>query len=454
MQDNTKILDNPDVKIEEIGNNSDGEIVFDINQLHESNLKKMVNYFDSFTSSPIEFLLTGTLASLSGAIGKNAFISITENWKLYFNIYSVLIGVSGVLKKSTALNVASDELQRIEARNYNQFCRELSDYNKLSSEEKKEKPKPERNYTLFPQDSTVESLSDILANAQRGLLIHSEFGSFLAQLNRGYAGDSKQFITSIYDTPLTYEVSRATKENTLMERPFISITAASTIDWIRENSSDIDLRSGFFARFLFSIRNKPSKKYIPLLSIADLTKQTEKYFNCRNVFERLVNLTSPIEVGITKEASQLHKSFDIDSYKNLIKAENTYEPSFKDRLIAYTLKFAAIIAVSDERDCITLEDMQDAILISNYYKKNIERLLNYELGKSEFEKGELAVRDKINQNKGEISRRELLQKVHMKASELDEIVFNLKEKEVLREYKKKSDYKNISGKIYSLIEND
>ncbi len=54
---------------------------------------------------------------------------------------------------------------------------------------------------MFPQDSTIEALTDILSNSTRGLLVHNELGDWLAGMNRGYSGDSKMFFTNIYNVP-------------------------------------------------------------------------------------------------------------------------------------------------------------------------------------------------------------------------------------------------------------
>lgn len=411
------------------------EIKFNIDSLNDSNFKRMINYFDSFSTSPIEYILTSQLASLSGAIGKYPFIEITKSLNIYLNVWAVLIGPSTIMKKTTAINNSIDELNRIAKREYKLY---IDNYNQYQSElaaakEKKNKlfnkPLPLRDYYLFPNDSTIESLSDILSYSKRGLLVHSEFGSLLSQLNRGYSGDSKQFLTTIYDVPETWEVSRATKENILLQRPFISILGASTIDWVKENSNPSDLRSGFLARFLYSIRNRPDKRFMPLLRLRELTKQSENYIDVREIYEYLISFREPAKLEITNKAVDLHCEYDEQSYYEMLNLSNENEASFKARLLIYALKFAGIIAITDRRNQITFNDMKDALNITNYFKRNVERLLNNEMTQTEFIRSENKIIDILKSNGGKVQHSNLLQLSNMKARELTEVIRNLEEKE-------------------------
>jgi len=423
----------------------ESENLFDITKLSDSNFKKLITYYDSISISPIEFLITGTLTALSGAIGKQVYFDITDSLRIYLNVYAVIIGMSSISKKTTAINTVKKEIERISNTDYNNYKRELQDYQRQKENSKQDKTdlsEPIRNYLLLPSDSTIEALTDILSKSKRGLIVHSEFGGFLQQLNRSYSGDSKAFLTSIFDVPESYEISRATKQNVLIERPYVSILGASVIDWIKENSSPSDLRSGFFARFLFSIRNKPdlNKRHIPILKLKELTSRSEHYFNPRPVFDYLVSIKEPIELSIDKTAAELHMSFDNDSYREMIESLNENELSFKARLVIYCLKIAGIIALTDQRTNVSLNDMKDAVLLTDYYKKNVEKLLNDEMNQTEFNRSEKKVLYLIRTNGGKLQHSKLLQLGNFKTKELTEIISNLTEKELIETKNEKTKY--------------
>jgi len=416
---------------------NEAEIRFDLDLLHSSNFKRMVEYLDSISCSPLEYLLGGTFAALSGATGKFVFFDITKSIRIYLNVWVILIGKSTIMKKTTAINYCKEDLQRIENLSYTNYRRALEGYEKeiidaKENHRKAEIPKPVRNYHLFPQDSTIESLSDILSTSKRGLLVHSEFGSFLNQFNKSYNSDGKQFFTNVYDVPEWYEVSRITKGNTILQRPYLSILAASTIDWVKEFSSEIDLRSGFFARFLYFIRNTPDKEYIPLLKLKELTKQSEHYIDTRSIFDFLTSIDAETNLDITKEAEELFTQYDIKSYQELLASDNENELSFKARLLVNTLKFAGLIALSDQSFIVTKENIEDAINISEHLcKPNIEKLLNSELKQDEFSRKQDAILRSLKNKGGQISRSDMLNNTKIKAKELDELLSNLTQKELI-----------------------
>lgn len=346
MTNAEKILKNKNIEVKELNKSNDNEIRFNWTKLNETNFKKMIRYFDSISIAPVEYLLTSLLAAISGTIGKNVYFNITNSMNIYLNIWAVIIGRSTIMRKTTAINLVCKDIQRIDNAMYKDYRKDLDEYQRAinTANENKTKieiEKPTREYLMFPNDSTVESLAENLSVSNRGLLTHSEFGAFLLQLNRGYSADAKQFLTNLYDVPPTYEISRTTKENTLLERPYLSILGASTIDWIKDNSNETDLRSGFLARFIFSIRNTPDKEYIPLLKLKQITLQSEYYLNTKDIFQYLASFDKPVELEIENNAVKKHIEFDKESFNELMNfSENENELSFKGRLLIYSLKFA------------------------------------------------------------------------------------------------------------------
>jgi len=98
-----KITSNKNVEVLKIEKGNDSEIKFDFNKLNDSTFKKILQYYDSISSSPTEYLMTGLLASLSGVIGKKVYFRITKSMKIYLNIWAVIIGKSSIMRKTTAL---------------------------------------------------------------------------------------------------------------------------------------------------------------------------------------------------------------------------------------------------------------------------------------------------------------------------------------------------------------
>lgn len=193
------------------------------------------------------------------------------------------------------------------------------------------------------------------------------------------------------------------RENVLLERPFLSILGASTIEWFRENINQSDLRAGFLARFLYSIRNSNEKPYIPFLELEDIIPLSENYFDTGKIYNRLTSIEEII-INHSKEAKGKHINYDRDSYKELSQSDGE-EISFKARLLGYSFKIAGIIALTNGRDKIEVQDVEDSILITEYYKKNVGELLSEQLVYSEFQIKENRIFNIIKKSKGKDMKR-------------------------------------------------
>lgn len=444
----------PEIKTSSNLENYEDEILLNWNNLNETNFKKMLRYHSSVVNAPKEFLATNLLTTISGAAGKHFYFRITDSFSIYLNVWSCIVAPSSILRKTTSLNEVTKDVHRISIKNYNNYKKEFDLYSAelVASANKKtiEKTKPIRNYLVFPSDCTLEKFGEILSTSQRGMFVYSELATFLSQLSRGYSNDSKSALTMMYDVPLFYEVSRMTRENILIEKPYFSIAAASTIDWLISNSSKEDLRTGFFQRFIFSIRNKPDEnvKNIPLLELRNLTSKSEYYFDCRSIYDWLINFNAPKELTLTEAARKLHIDYDNQNYEQMLNYTNESELSFSSRLLIYCLKFSGLIALSDKRFEVTKEDMQDAILLTDYFKLNMQKLLNQEIIRTEFTRNEERIINLIKSKGGEMQRSQLMQLTHLKKKEFDEIILNLESKEMIEAFQKRQAGKSKASLFY------
>jgi len=425
------------------------EIRFDLTKLNNSDFKKMLIYYDSLSMSPTEYLLTGMITALSGAIGKKAYFKFTENFHLYLNVWAVIIGNSTITKKSTSLNIVLNEIESMNQDRYNDYNSKLDEF-KVEKEANKNLTEPKREYIKFPDDSTIESLTTILENQQRGILKASEFGGFLKRLNKGYAGDIKETLTELYDVPNSYEISRMTRENVLLERPYLSIIGASTIEWFRENITQSDLRAGFLARFLYSIRNSNDKSYIPYLELENINHSSETHFDIKKVYEKLISIDIEVILRHSREAKEKHINYDRNSYCELAESSGE-EISFKARLLGYSFKIAGIIALTNCHNQIEVADVEDSILITEYFKKNVEELLNVQLNCNESQIKENKIFEIIDKSDNrEIRRSALLNRSHLNSKEFDLIINSLIDKEKVSVYSKETGTK--PAVVYKVVE--
>ncbi|MEM5777890.1 MAG: DUF3987 domain-containing protein [Candidatus Aenigmatarchaeota archaeon] len=430
-----QLTNNDYFEIQELNSNKSDEILFDYNQLSDSNIKKMLIYYDKASSSPPEYLLTVLLTALSGAVGKNVYWEISHWKRIYLNIWAVIIGPSSITKKSSAIELIMKDLYLIDSKWKKEFQKEYANYKEKERNKKNKnafiEPPPQRKYLVIPNDVTIEKLGIILTHSEKGIIVHSEFGGFLAKLEKSYSGDAKQIYTKLYDVERTSEIARISREDIILEYPYFAMIGASTPEWISLYSSEYDLFSGFFARFLFSFRNSNNK----FRSLFDLNNNVSKenYFNTSDVFEFLTQIKGENVLNIEKSAESLFREKEKEYYQEInkiIKMGNN--ASLKARLITYILKIAGLIALADKRFNVTESDMKNAIIISDYYNRCIDKLLNTNL----FTKNKFAMKEerilKIIKESGKISRTQLMQmRIAYDKNEFDKIIDNLYEKELI-----------------------
>jgi len=396
----------------------DKEIRLDINNLNPSIFKDMIVYYDNILSSPIEYIVTSLLTALSGVIGKRAYIDFSHI-RIYLNVWSVIIGKSSTMKKTTCINRVLKDLENINAKLYQDYS-EKKMYYDLDPDHKN---KPEREYIIYPDDITIESLLEKMANQSRGIFRYSEFGQFLKQFSKGYAGDFKQFLTSIYDIPPQYEYDRIKREGKLIERPYISILGASTIEWFKAGLENADVSSGFLARYLFSIRNVNDKEFISLFDLKDRNLPLHStHIDTYKIFNRLNDtISANTDLTFDKDAIGLMKTHELrinQRAENIITSND--ESSYLTRLSTYCFKIAGIIALTNKRTNITKEDVQDAITLCNYYEKNISFLLDDQLKTNRHTAKENEIYEFIcRQENKTASRSDIMRKLKLNKKEFD-----------------------------------
>lgn len=425
------IVDRLRAKVNEAGNTDSDklkdEIRFDIEQLHDSKFKELIKYLNNENAAPVEYLITATLAALSGAIGKNVRYELSNRMQLYLNIWAVIIGKSSVMKKTTAINTACYELHQIQKK-YN------DDYKiKLANADSKEKTNIKREYICLPHDSTIESFTGILQDTSRGLVEQPEFAAYLSLFDRSYNQGAKQFLTNIYDVPRDYVTTRKTTGSTSLERPYFAFIAASTIDWIIDKLSDTDISAGFFPRHLFCIRNVNDKPFIGLLELKNRNRNETN--NILNLYNELIEIEPDRILDCDNEASIEFKKFELNIYNYTNNSTDNKINAFYTRLSTYALKIAGIIALTNDPNTsiVNINAMKDALLLIEYYKLNVDRLLDVELQTNKFKKQENRIIELIKRHgeTGKIKHSDLLKNSRMPKKDFEVIIETMISSEIL-----------------------
>jgi len=242
--------------------------------------RNFCNRYSKVTEAPPEFILTSLLPSLGAAIGLNRWIQWGGK-KIYPNVWSMIIGPSTRVRKSTALDIA------------------------LSANEALDFKFPGRSF-LLPADGSMAAFLDALGEEKHGVLKHSEIATLFENMDKGYNSNMKSLFTGFFDVPSAYKVRLKKDGVKVINDPIFSIATATTLAWLHKNITSEDMFSGFIARFLMCYQDKKGTP-IPIPMQLDTETQSKIF----QKYEHLINL-KPQEIDITGEFNEYYSKFYLE----------------------------------------------------------------------------------------------------------------------------------------------
>jgi hypothetical protein len=292
------------------------------------------NYASLLTDAPEIYHEFSALNLLSLAVGRTP-INVTPK-QLYPNIWTILIGVSGVSRKSTALCLADSIL-------------------------------PD-NYQRLPNDFTPESLQECLSKQSQGFIIKEEIGGFLSSIKRkDFMVGTPDLLCQLYDCPSKYRKTLRRVDFKLADTCF-NIMAATTPSRFLQAAEPEDFDSGFLSRFLIIY----GKKSFALPRRRWDHNDTRRRDNCKTLWNQVYD--------VLHSGSQVHE-FDFDpkaleradvwqtmKEEETLKIDDPEEADLKGAIITrlsdYVLKLSALYEVDNISKNIVSKLVDSQILIS------------------------------------------------------------------------------------------
>lgn len=347
-------------------------------------------YAKQYTDAPPHYHLFVGLTIIAAALGNKVWFRGYGNRKAYPNIWLVLLAPSSFFRKTTCLNMGKSIIQEVDRK------------------------------LILPSEFSPEALASTLQKAPQGLFIWSEFAGVLSQLERSYMLGTKEFLTDIFDCPEYYE--RKLKNETInIEKPCISIMAASTIEWLNTKIKEGDLRGGFLNRILYV----PATRKANIIPFPPSPWEWER----KKLADKLKQISQTEGEADLSSVRGSYEEFYIEHEKSLGRQRNQELLSgFYTRLADYCLKFSVLYQVASEGNLVvSMDSMQKAIYLTKYLKRTIANLINEELALSPAAAERKRLLKLIPEAPDHITRAELTHCSHMSAKEIDHHLLTLSE---------------------------
>lgn len=330
---------------------------------------RFVSWSDSKTNAARDYKEAAAFVILSTVFSD--FGHLNMNWgQEPLNLWFIISGGTTVDRKSTSKNQALKLLRKLEVHVEDGFISDETEY-----------------VYDYSSDFSVEGMADVLLSRphRSGVVTRDEFQGFLAEVNqKNYKSGVKETLTDWYGGWVSSRIRSGDKSKKSGVPFALSFYAIGIDDQIVDQLTTDDFGSGFLPRFLWV---DPTESTANTNSITDGFIQAQGDQKEDEVFNGLVrdieiardfweSFSDPdaetIGIHFTDEAWNRNVKF----MKDLEKVSPPQAIPSVERMSVSTLKCAALLAMADSHDTVTVEYVLKAISYSTKWYGNMIHKLN------------------------------------------------------------------------------
>lgn len=278
------------------------------------------------------------LSALAGAAEKKLWID-QKFFKLYFNLYVLLIGPPGVVAKSTSMGLALKMLKE---------C----GYYTIEGSVLKEK--------IIEDMEALEKPSDVGFSHSSVTYIANELNVLLSS-----GVDMVKFLVDIYDRDDSYVYKTKKSGQYEIPYPYFNMMAAAVPNWFGDYVSSDMGSTGFLARCIVVYEEQKRGQFPKIIYEQD---QIEARARCVENLFAISQMKG--EVTLDKEAEDFFCAWYMKQKPNPTN-DHRINSYIERRNKIHVLKIAGLMAIGDIRQRITITDLERAIHILEWTEKKM-----------------------------------------------------------------------------------
>lgn len=301
-------------------------------------IKTYMEYIQQISDASIDFAEGAGLAMISGIAQRQVIIQTLGSKRMYPNIWVMLLGASGISRKSTTIRPARKTIGHV--------------YPEI----------------LMPDKMTEESTFAYFHTKgdAKTMLIADEFAGTLANLDKQYAMGYKQLLMKMYDC-IDYERRVLKSSDEILQNTYLSILAGGTPFGVMKYLSEKDIESGFLPRFLIIYPPLPDPK-----PIHRKTPKADTLFKQISAEAFLLRaLLDQVEIHSVYDTTAFTKISDY-FYNKELKVRKNYTQTLGSvfaREMEYAFKISTLLALDE-----LIEQ------VGNVHLNNVNREIRYSNG--------------------------------------------------------------------------
>lgn len=272
---------------------------------------------------------------ISAACGRRVVVA-RPRAPVFMNFYTILVGDSGVARKSTSVNTAG------------RLVREL-----VADDEA---------MGYIDAKMTGEKLDELLHNrtAATGTgqlcIAISELAVFLG--TERYVANMPTLLTDLYDCPAyRHGGGTITRGECIQRNVFVTFLSASTPVWLLKTVNPNVVEGGFASRCLFVVSNQPKARIAWPTSDGLGLEEIEHDALLQDLQRMRAYATAQKEIMLSQDALTAFTKW----YDARVPATDEFKQAFESREDAHVLRVAACLCINDETWQITSMHVDQAI---------------------------------------------------------------------------------------------
>ncbi len=260
------------------------------------------------------------LHAISSVLGRSIYMQFGSG-TIYPNIWGLMLGESGVTRKTTTKAFGEELLTEI-----------VHDH-RLSD-------------TASPEGMIAELAEKSANGICHVWTIQDEFGRVISSMkHKEYMSDMKDMLMQLYDgKPISRRLAKASYHCEPIYMTFLSATTESRLGQLLKPE---DLEDGFFPRFLVRVGSTNGWKSRPLMTLAMLRDLTDLKSELKRLHDAYAN-GALTEMEWSPEAKDFYDAWCTDLYHQVRCGE--FPGAASARLEDYFCKLAILWEVSDRMD--------------------------------------------------------------------------------------------------------
>lgn len=331
---------------------------------------------------PVDLIAVPLLVALGAAIGNSRSIRLKGGWTESAALYAVVVADPGSMK-SPALRLVMEPIHEKQSELLKATQRENAERLNaatLPKSRKQEDTTALQNVRTWTSDPTVESLASLLAQNERGLLLHrDELAGWVKSMNqyKQGRGADRQFYLSCWSGE-SGTVDRQGREAMFLTHPFLSVIGCLPPDMLASLNTSDNSDDGFLHRILFSL---PSPVPVRLTEFEISSEGRALYEQAISKLYELQPSDSEANVlPLTVEAFKYFKWWHDEHCRASEDAElRAGLRGFYSKYRGYFGRLALIHALASDPACmeVSITSVAAAADLINYFKTHAAKALPY-----------------------------------------------------------------------------